>query len=63
MRAFDCSHESHEDVHFTADDDEGLVQQIQRHRDEYHQEISDEQIREMVSTGAYDEDASRAASV
>jgi hypothetical protein len=60
MRAFDCSHASHEDVHFTADDDEGLIQQIQQHRDEYHQEISDQQIREMVTTGAYNEGDSSA---
>ena len=55
MRAFDCSHDSHEDVHFTADSDEGLIEKIRQHRDEYHQEISDEQIREMVTASAYDE--------
>ena len=55
MRAFDCVHEAHEDIHFTADDDEGLVTQIQRHRDEFHPEITDEKIREFVRTGAYDE--------
>jgi hypothetical protein len=63
MRAFDCSHERHEDVHFAANDDEGLIQQIRQHRDEYHPEISDDQIREMVSSGAYDEDEAPAATV
>ena len=56
MRAFDCSHEAHEDVHFSAENDEGLIEQIRQHRDEYHREISDEQIREMVTAGAYDEE-------
>jgi hypothetical protein len=44
-------------VHFTAETDDELVEQIRSHRDQYHSEISDEQIREMVSTGAYDEEA------
>jgi hypothetical protein len=57
MRGFDCSHESHEDVHFSAESDDALIEQIRQHRDEYHQEISDEQIREMVTAGAYDEEA------
>jgi hypothetical protein len=56
VRAFDCSHESHDDVHFTADNDDGLIEKIRQHRDEYHREISDEQIREMVAAGAYDEE-------
>jgi chemotaxis regulatin CheY-phosphate phosphatase CheZ len=55
MRAFDCVHEAHEDVHFTAETDEDLIRQIRQHRDQYHTEISDEQIREMVTAGAYDE--------
>ena len=60
MRGFDCSHEAHEDVHFTAEDDEGLIEQVRQHRDEYHREISDEQIREMVTAGAYEEEPSAA---
>ena len=55
MRALDCSHESHEDVHFTADDDEGLVEQVKRHRDEYHSEMSDDDVRDIVRQGAYEE--------
>ena len=53
MRAFDCVHEAHEDVHFSAENDDALVEQIRQHRDQYHPEIGDEQIREMVSAGAY----------
>jgi hypothetical protein len=56
VRAFDCVHEAHEDIHFSAENDEGLIEQIRQHRDEYHREISDEQIREMVTAGAYDEE-------
>jgi len=63
MRAFDCSHESHEDVHFSAENDEDLVEQIRQHRDQYHPEIGDEQIRDMVTAGAYDEDAGQPATV
>jgi predicted small metal-binding protein len=55
MRAFDCSHEAHEDMHFTASSDDELLDQIKRHRDEYHTEISDDQITELVTQGAYDE--------
>jgi hypothetical protein len=57
MRAFDCVHEAHEDIHFTADSDDGLVEQIQQHRDQFHPEITDDEIREFVRTGAYDEEA------
>jgi hypothetical protein len=55
VRAFDCKHEAHEDAHFTADTDEGLIEKVRQHRDEYHPEITDEQIREFVTSGAYDE--------
>jgi hypothetical protein len=56
MRAFDCIHEGHADVHFTAETDEALIEQIRQHRDQFHTEISDEQIREMVTASAYDEE-------
>jgi hypothetical protein len=61
MRAFDCVHEAHEDVHFSADSDDALVEQIRQHRDQFHPEIGDDQIREMVTAGAYDEDGSQSA--
>jgi hypothetical protein len=56
MRGFDCVHEAHEDVHFSAETDEELIEQVRPHRDEYHAEITDTQIREMVTAGAYDEE-------
>ena len=55
MRAMDCVDEAHEDIHFTAADDEGLVQQVMRHRDQYHPEMTDQQAREIVAANAYDE--------
>ena len=56
MRAMDCSDPgTHEDVHFSAENDDALFAQVQKHRDEYHSEISDEEIKQMISTGAYDE--------
>jgi hypothetical protein len=61
MRAFDCVHEAHEDVHFSGENDEALIEQIRQHRDQFHPEIGDEQIREMVTAGAYDEDGGQSA--
>jgi hypothetical protein len=55
MRAFDCSHPAHEDIHFTGASDDELLDQIKRHRDEYHPELTDDQIGEFVAQGAYDE--------
>ena len=55
MRALDCIHDNHQDMHFTAADDDALTQRIREHRDEYHPDITDEQITEMVSQSAYDE--------
>jgi hypothetical protein len=55
MRALDCIHEAHDDVHFTAADDDDLTRQVMSHRDEHHPELSDEQVREIVASSAYDE--------
>ena len=56
MRAMDCSDTgTHEDVHFTAENDEELFAKIQQHRDQYHKEMSDDEIRQMISADAYDE--------
>jgi hypothetical protein len=56
MRAMDCSHPAHsEDVHFSAATDDGLFEQVKLHRDEYHPELSDEQLREVIAQNAHDE--------
>jgi hypothetical protein len=57
MRGLDCVHEAHEDMHFTAETDEALMEQVQRHRDQFHREMTDEQIREYVGANAYEEEA------
>jgi hypothetical protein len=55
MHALDCIHEGHEDMHISANDDAELLAMAMQHRDEYHPEMSDDQIREIVTAGAYDE--------
>lgn len=55
MRALDCVHEAHDDVHFTGQTDDDLITQVQQHRDEYHPEMTDDDVRAVVAQGAYDE--------
>lgn len=54
-RGLDCQHQAHDDVHFSGSDDEDLERQVREHRDQYHQEMSDADVRQVVATGAYDE--------
>jgi len=55
MRAFDCVHDAHDDIHFTGESDDDLISQAREHRDQYHPEISDDEIRNLVVANAYDE--------
>jgi predicted small metal-binding protein len=55
MRAYDCPDVAHGNIHMTGADDQELMKQVQAHRDEFHIELTDDQIKEMVSQGAYDE--------
>lgn len=55
MRGIDCSHPAHEDMHMSGADDAELVQNVLQHRNQYHPEFSDEQIRELVTATARDE--------
>ena len=55
MRALDCVHDDHEDMHFTGADDDELTQRIKEHRDQYHREITDDQVGQLVAASAYDE--------
>jgi hypothetical protein len=49
MRALDCSDPAHPDpMHFSAENDADLVEEIKKHRDEWHTQITDQQIQEMV---------------
>ncbi|MDQ4027441.1 MAG: hypothetical protein M3214_05235 [Actinomycetota bacterium] len=55
MRALDCVHDAHEDIHFTAESDDDLLGQVREHRDQYHPEMSDDDVRNIVAASAYDE--------
>ena len=54
-RALDCKDGAHDDVHFSGSDDQDLERQVRAHRDQYHQELSDDEVREVVTANAYDE--------
>jgi hypothetical protein len=55
MRAVDCVHPAHEDMHLTGSDDDDLLEGVKRHRDQYHPEMNDDQIRDYIAQNAYDE--------
>lgn len=56
MRALDCrAPGTHDDMHITAGSDEELIARVQEHRDQYHDEITDDQIKDLVASSAYDE--------
>lgn len=56
MRAMDCSDPgTHEDIHFSADDDDELFAQVKQHTTEFHPDMTDGQIRQMISSDAYNE--------
>ncbi len=57
MLAFDCVLETHENAHFTAENDQSLIERIRQHCHQYHPELSDAEIREMFDAGAYDPEA------
>lgn len=54
-RGFACVHPAHEDMHMSGADDEELVRNTLQHRDQHHPELSDEQVREIVTSNARDE--------
>lgn len=54
-RGLDCKDPAHDDTHFTGVDDQDLENQVRTHRDEYHQEMSDDDVRNIVAANAYDE--------
>jgi hypothetical protein len=55
MRAMDCIHPAHDDIHFTAATDDDLFEQVKLHRDEYHPELTDDQLRDTIAQSVYDE--------
>lgn len=55
MRALDCIHPAHEDMHVTAATDAELVEKVRQHIAEVHADMSPDQATEIVAGGAYDE--------
>jgi predicted small metal-binding protein len=55
MRALDCVHPVHDDVHATAENDEQLVEKVREHIADAHPDMSPDQAEEIVAQGAYDE--------
>jgi hypothetical protein len=53
MLAFDCTHEMHEVAHFTAETTGDLLERVRQHRDQYHPEIDDAELRKLVQAGTY----------
>ena len=55
MRALDCIHPAHEDLHATAETDEELVEKVRAHIAQAHPDMSPDQAGDIVAEGAYDE--------
>lgn len=55
MRALDCVHPAHEDMHATAENDEQLIEKVRQHIVEVHPDMSPDQATQIVREGAYDE--------
>jgi hypothetical protein len=56
--AFDCCDPIHEEAHFTADDDAVLMAKVLGHFAEYHPDVPEDVVREMVVTRSYLEGSS-----
>ena len=55
MRAVDCVHPAHPDLHATAETDEELEQKVRAHIASTHPDMSPDEAKQIVATGAYDE--------
>lgn len=55
MRALDCVHPAHEDMHATAENDEQLIEQVRQHIAQAHPDMSPDEATEIVRESAYDE--------
>lgn len=55
MRALDCVHPAHEDMHATAENDEQLIEKVRQHIAQAHPDMSPDQATEIVRESAYDE--------
>lgn len=56
MRGFDCSDSgTHEDIHFTGQDDTDLEPQVRDHIAQLHPDMNPDEARAMIAQDAYDE--------
>lgn len=55
MRALDCVHPAHEDMHATAATDTELIEKVRQHITEAHPDMSPEEALDLVRQNAYDE--------
>ena len=53
IRAFDCFDPIHEEAHFTAETDDVLAQKVVGHFEQYHPDVSEQKVLELVATGTY----------
>jgi hypothetical protein len=57
VRAFDCFDPMHEEAHFTSDTDAVLIEKVLRHFAEYHPDIAEDAVRQLVGTRTYLEES------
>ena len=55
MRALDCVHPAHEDLHLTAEHDEQLIEEVRQHIAQAHPDMNPDQATGIVRQGAYEE--------
>ena len=55
MRAVDCVHPAHEDLHVTAETDEELVEMVRGHITQAHPDMGPDEAQGIVAEGAYDD--------
>ena len=55
MRALDCVHPAHEDMHATAESDAELIEKVRQHIAEAHPDMSPDDAVGIVRQNAYDE--------
>jgi hypothetical protein len=55
MRALDCNHPAHDDLHVTAESDDQLEQKVREHISDAHPDMSPDDASGIVAEGAYDE--------
>ncbi len=53
MRAFDCSDPMHETAHISAETSEVLIEKVLRHFADYHPDVGEQAVRELVAAAAY----------